>query len=1150
MADESSDAAVDTTKDEISNEDAQQNKDTAQDDLQTATTKIRGASETLNELKHVDEASAKIKRASNAANQDEDSEQGAEKDGTAEVKETDPAPTEAVEPLSDQNLALAEDPKPDTSVADNEPLSGGADDQAQQLHPDQEAEASKSPSYESQSNNDTKDEAKVNELASDEIDPADSAEQDKAVVDDAAAKIKRASDTAAELDHLSKAADKVKRSSDTANELDNLNKATAKVKRSSDTANELENMNEAVSKIRDTAHELENLNEATAKVKRSSDAAHELENLNEAVNKVRDSAHEFENLSEATAKVKRASNAVDDAEPVADEFAEYSPQTQANAIDGTDDYEEEQTGQAHEDSEIGNQDLKNDQNQAEHLREAESQSEQAIAETDQETTTIPTEQPTEPTDLEATDDLEEYDIEQKLNDDVADDIEPKPGKEFVEAVMNLTETHSEALQVPTANDELQSDTEEATLLTSDIDTTVDQDDSAEQLQDPLPNEEAEDQEPFDLERVVSGTHAIAATDEPATQGDELFDFDAQMETYQNQEPEPPSDPEPVITALPRDVDLDLEQNDHGAELSPAEQVELDPDMQRVSARAKGLDEVEPASTGVVDPATGTSEIGVQTIILATEIKLGSSTKKKLAHELGYFLPQKSASRADGKRSSSQKQMSPILAAKQMRSSSQKIARIINEHKAQLRVIFDRYSNGLTHKIKLDGLTKMLRDRAILKKLSLVPEITKAFHKSSFTQVTPSSLSFDEFLQCIIRLANDLLSRKKKSKYKSAESRVSLFLAKLHLRPFPTDDGDNDNVPKVEAGKTIAAELAPNVGGSGKDGQDPAYQYDYRLSEKQLDSEFDHYFQTGSFFSGQQTDTTASKSQSVHSVATEQSATHQPEIPTQPAQNPTSPPFRKLRGLHGDRRQQGNAQGSPQLAKSGVRRNPRPPQYSNSAKRAAGSQRVKPSPFASRPSKAVKKKRFTSYQEMHGGPQQHQSPQRKSYQDNEANMQSPERVASNSPNPYQMQMQSPQQVQAMQRDNGYGQQGYPQQTHQQAMQQQYAMRSPERNMYPQAQLASPERQQQQYMESGGSSYDIAAQQQGYGDYYEPQQQHAPQRGYNEDIDRAERELQSQINHLTEQEQQVMRNIQQRQQSQLSRAMPPPQQRHRSNSYNNR
>ncbi|ETO01757.1 hypothetical protein RFI_35681 [Reticulomyxa filosa] len=81
-------------------------------------------------------------------------------------------------------------------------------------------------------------------------------------------------------------------------------------------------------------------------------------------------------------------------------------------------------------------------------------------------------------------------------------------------------------------------------------------------------------------------------------------------------------------------------------------------------------------------------------------------------------------------------------------------------------------------ITLDGLTKLLKDKGLLNNLSLLPEITKAFHKSSFNDNTPNSLVFDEFLQCVLRLANEMLSRKKKEQYPTQESRVALLFEQL------------------------------------------------------------------------------------------------------------------------------------------------------------------------------------------------------------------------------------------------------------------------------------------------------------------------------------------------------------------------------------
>lgn len=266
------------------------------------------------------------------------------------------------------------------------------------------------------------------------------------------------------------------------------------------------------------------------------------------------------------------------------------------------------------------------------------------------------------------------------------------------------------------------------------------------------------------------------------------------------------------------------------------------------------------------------EIGIQTILLSTEIKLSSKTKRRIAVELGHLKEATQVgSRLIAKKGRRKNSMSPTMASRQMRNSSQKIAKIIGEHKAQLKVMFDRYSNGLTNKIKLDGLTRMLKDRNILKKITLIPEITKAFHKSSFTDKCPRSLNFDEFLQCIIRMANELLSRKKKLKYRYPESRVSLFLAKLHLRPFPKEENEKANtLSDVVAHdkmtdpnkKSIGSELTQKM-----NEENPAMNnFDYRLSEKQLDSEFDLYFNTGGFFSDANSSITGTASADIQNGA--------------------------------------------------------------------------------------------------------------------------------------------------------------------------------------------------------------------------------------------------------------------------------------------
>ena len=519
------------------------------------------------------------------------------------------------------------------------------------------------------------------------------------------------------------------------------------------------------------------------------------------------------------------------------------------------------------------------------------------------------------------------------------------------------------------------------------------------------------------------------------------------------------------------------------------------------------------------------EIGVQTVLLSTEIKLGSKTKKRIAVELGQIAGE--ATNVAASKKAKQSSMSPIKATRQMRSSSQKIAKIIGEHKAQLKVMFDRYSNGLTNKIKLDGLTRMLKDRNILKKISLVPEITKAFHKSSFTDKSPDSLTFDEFLQCIIRMANDLLSRKKKSKYKSAESRVSLFLAKLHLRPFPKEN-ELDNLSNIVSKdkmkdpnkKSIASELTPKIQvGHGGGDNGIQMQFDYRLSEKQLDSEFDLYFNTGGFFSDANSSVTGSADVAPLNAAN--LATQQSKLSinsgNQIKASPLSPSFKKVQ-----RKNQPNAAISKRLQRNGG---------GGGKQRVIKNKKVKPSPLQkkrkTKSSKKVKNVR-SSYQALHHQPAHIQSPSN---------------------------MNGQRQQQAM--NNMYGQ--YPNEYNPpqyQQQQQQYQNHQPIPPQYQQQQ-----QQQHQAMMSSPNGYQRQSSN-SYSDYYEPQQhqrqllhhhqqqqlQHgmqsppqAPYSGYNEGGGRAMN------NNLTQQEQQLVQRVDQKVRNRINGAVQPS---HRSNSRRHR
>merc|ERR1719474_2178125 len=235
----------------------------------------------------------------------------------------------------------------------------------------------------------------------------------------------------------------------------------------------------------------------------------------------------------------------------------------------------------------------------------------------------------------------------------------------------------------------------------------------------------------------------------------------------------------------------------------------------------------------------------------------------------------------------------------------------------------------------------------------------------------------------------------------------------------------------------------------------------------------------------------------------------------------------------DRKQRshsGQIHGSPQKPDR-IQHHPAPPnrRASNDAvriKRAGSTKRVKPSPFAKQ---QAPKKRMSSYQELYQSvndpPLQQMAPQMNAHEMAQEMHRSPLRGTHGMAHQH---MHSPlQQTRPQNPQHG---------------QRQQQMMSPTNSMYPQqhsyhhAVLPSQEYSQNQ-------SYDV-------NEYYEPQRMHpeAPmQRDQYHEYERQERELANQIHHLTEQEQRVVRSIHHRQQSQLSRAVPP---RQRSNSYGRR
>ncbi len=232
------------------------------------------------------------------------------------------------------------------------------------------------------------------------------------------------------------------------------------------------------------------------------------------------------------------------------------------------------------------------------------------------------------------------------------------------------------------------------------------------------------------------------------------------------------------------------------------------------------------------------------------------------------------------------------------------------------------------------------------------------------------------------------------------------------------------------------------------------QYDYRLTEKQLDSEFDNYFNTGGFFSD---------ARSANSSTAQSSNMNTPN--TNNKQNIT-----QIKSQH---KMVINNSNHNELG-------PLSPTFNNKANNKANknqlqrSKRVKPSPLQQR----IKKKRISSYQSLYTNDLL--SPQITQTQIiNDNNLQSPMRNTNNSNTHYQMQMHSPL------KNNVY---------YQQQQQQQQGMMSPN-GMY--TQNMQQQGQGQGMMSPNNyDSYDTMQNQQIYNDYYEPQS-HINNNEYNDE-----------------------------------------------------
>eukprot|EP00495_Collosphaeridae_sp_1-RS-2012_P008475 TRINITY_DN842_c0_g1_i2.p1 TRINITY_DN842_c0_g1~~TRINITY_DN842_c0_g1_i2.p1 ORF type:complete len:217 (+),score=55.40 TRINITY_DN842_c0_g1_i2:113-763(+) len=128
--------------------------------------------------------------------------------------------------------------------------------------------------------------------------------------------------------------------------------------------------------------------------------------------------------------------------------------------------------------------------------------------------------------------------------------------------------------------------------------------------------------------------------------------------------------------------------------------------------------------------------------------------------------------------------SPDSAAK--REEKRKIDKIIGEQKVKLKILFNQYKSSKSDTINLSSFIQMLKQKKVLRKLSQLPLVTKAFHTARGVHCADADLRLDftDFCQALVK-SGMLIYAKKDHKYPSPPAKVNaLFRRLLRLIQVP------------------------------------------------------------------------------------------------------------------------------------------------------------------------------------------------------------------------------------------------------------------------------------------------------------------------------------------------------------------------------
>jgi len=309
-------------------------------------------------------------------------------------------------------------------------------------------------------------------------------------------------------------------------------------------------------------------------------------------------------------------------------------------------------------------------------------------------------------------------------------------------------------------------------------------------------------------------------------------------------------------------------------------VAKDEQLKRAAAKAK----MEKETVTTTARRCETREMSSQTFLLSEHIKLRPGAKNILRAQLDLetvevestdtkFMMPSPKRDYDRKRRA---RGSPDSAAK--REAKRKLDKIIDDQKAKLKILFNQYKSSKSDTINLSSFIQMLKQKKVLRKLSQLPLVTKAFHTARGVHCADADLrlDFSDFCQALVK-SGILIYARKDHKYPSPPAKVNaLFRRLLRLIQIPEDQKSTPHIP-------VKGEQYAKPKPEKSQSRSRPREVDYHLSLDELDDEIGRLFADEKLLKKKQRKERQLKRQSDASVATSAKASRKTQAAPTPAE---------------------------------------------------------------------------------------------------------------------------------------------------------------------------------------------------------------------------------------------------------------------------